>query len=241
VLMGALGGGGAILAIPLFIYGLGFAAHQATVAALLIVGIGALSGVLTHVRARHVAAPTGLAFGALGIGGSYLGPRLSAAVDEAVLLTAFAALVAVVAGLMAHTAWRGRREGQAPPRPGRWVAIIVSATTVGFLTGFFGVGGGFAIVPALTLVVGLEMPLAVGTSLLVILLNTLIALLLHGGVGQLPHPGLIAVFAAATIGGTWLGSALGSRASEKTLRLCFAALLAVVSVYTAARSIPMLR
>ncbi len=120
------------------------------------------------------------------------------------------------------------------------IKIVVAATAVGLLTGFFGVGGGFVIVPALVLALGFEMPVAVGTSLLVIAINSAAALLARlGGHSHLDWP-LLAVFTAAAIAGSLVGHRVASRARPARLTLAFAILLTGVAAYTAARSIPYL-
>lgn len=283
-LMGALGGGGAVVAVPLFVYVFAFDSAGATSSSLLIVAIGAAFGVLSHARRRNVRVGHGLVFGALGIGGAAVGTRLAHQVSQPVLLSAFAALLLVVAATMARSAVRtgtgagaGSGDGEAPDgrgrepadgnaqpasasrsrvRPGgdiappsvggtarpvrRWVGTLGAASVVGILTGFFGVGGGFVVVPALTLVLGLEMAVAVGTSLLVILINTASALVVRGGVTGVVDMPLVWTVAGAAIVGTAVGAAIGDRLPERVLRLGFAGFLVLVSAYTAYQSVPAL-
>ncbi|WP_280526817.1 sulfite exporter TauE/SafE family protein [Streptomyces chrestomyceticus] len=117
--------------------------------------------------------------------------------------------------------------------------IGVTATAVGLLTGFFGVGGGFVVVPALTLVLGLEMPVAVGTSLLVILVNSGTAFATRAGAGGLDWP-LLASFAACAALGSWLGNRLAARLRPQALSTAFASLVTVLAVSMAVTSIPRL-
>lgn len=235
VLMGALGGGGAILAIPLLVYVFGFTPAQATLASLVVVGIGAVPGVLT--QARTLDWRRGTLFGALGLAGAYGGRVLAQGLDERLLLLAFATLLLVVSSLMVRTARKGSvrvsRE-DASPHPSalrQGVALVGAATGVGFLTGFFGVGGGFAIVPALTLILGLSMGVAVGTSLLIILINSLVALAL--GAGALPSLdwAALAPLLATTIVGTLAGTWGGKRLPQPALQLAFALFLYAVAAY----------
>ena len=197
VLLGALGGGGSILTVPVLVYLLHQEPHAATAGSLLIVGITAAAGMIAHRRAGRVRLAPGIAFGVLGVAGSYAGTRLSSSVPPGLLLSLFAGLMlAAAAAMLRRRGTAGRREPAAgsPPvsvqasgrqpawRPGgstvlrRVLKIIAAATGVGLLTGFFGVGGGFVIVPALVLVLGFDMPAAVGTSLLVIAINSAAAL-----------------------------------------------------------------
>jgi uncharacterized protein len=115
----------------------------------------------------------------------------------------------------------------------------VTASAVGLLTGFFGVGGGFVVVPALTLVLGLEMPVAIGTSLLVILVNSLTALGTRAGTGALDWP-LLAGFAACAAIGSHLGNRLTTRLRPQTLTTAFAGLVTVLAVTMAATALPRL-
>lgn len=130
------------------------------------------------------------------------------------------------------------RSSASPAR--RAARVAAAATGVGLLTGFFGVGGGFVIVPALVLVLGFEMPAAVGTSLLVISINSAAALAarLGGGV-RLDWP-LLGVFTLAALAGALAGNRVASRVSASRLTAAFTALLIAVALYTLARSLPTL-
>jgi uncharacterized membrane protein YfcA len=122
----------------------------------------------------------------------------------------------------------------------RAVTIVAAATAVGLVTGFFGVGGGFVIVPALVLVLGFDMPAAVGTSLLVIAITSAAALVARlGGQPDLDWP-LLGLFTATAIAGSLAGNRLATKVDESTLRGAFVVLLLAVAVYTGARSIPYL-
>jgi len=118
--------------------------------------------------------------------------------------------------------------------------VLVTATAVGLLTGFFGVGGGFAVVPALVIALGFAMPVAVGTSLLVIVVNSASALLARAGQGIHPDWVLLGTFSLAAIVGSVLGGRVASRVAPRTLSRAFTALLVLVALYTAARSVPQL-
>ena len=121
----------------------------------------------------------------------------------------------------------------------RLAKVVLTATGVGLLTGFFGVGGGFVLVPALVLALSFPMPVAVGTSLLVIAVNSATALTARiSTIGtDLDWP-LIAGFTAAAVAGSLLGGRLTSRVHPTVLARTFAALLVVVALYTAARALP---
>ncbi len=110
--------------------------------------------------------------------------------------------------------------------------VLLAGTAVGLLTGFFGVGGGFVIVPALVLALGFTMPEAVGTSMLVIVVNSLVALGVRLGDGGIDWSAVIP-FAVSSVAGVVVGSRLAGRYDGASLQRWFAALLVVVAVYTA--------
>jgi uncharacterized membrane protein YfcA len=261
LLLGTLGGGGSILTVPVLVYLLRQSPHAATAGSLLIVGTTAAVGMIAHGRAGRVRLALGIALGVLGVAGSYAGTRLSAGVQPDLLLSLFAGLMLAAAAAMMRrprgTAARRERATGSPPaaarasgqrmawqRPGgsmilrRVLKIIVAATGVGLLTGFFGVGGGFVIVPALVLALGFDMPAAVGTSLLVIAINSAAALAARfGSLAGLDWP-LLGVFTAAALAGALAGSRVASRIDASRLSTAFTGLLIAVAAYSLARSLP---
>lgn len=251
VVMGALGGGGAILAVPVLVYVLHEDPRQATTSSLVVVGVSALVGAVGHLRGGRVRLLDGAVFGVLGMAGAWLGSRVASGIDPSLLMAAFAALLAVVAVTMLVRALRGRGEGGSGPAPvverdpfrvhwPRLTGLVVAASVVGLLTGFFGVGGGFMIVPALVLVLGFPMKIAVGTSLLVIAINSAAALAARLGTGARLDVPLVAAFTVAAIVGSLLGGRVTNAVRPKTLNLAFAALLVAVAAYTAWQSLPAL-
>ncbi len=250
VALGALGGGGAILTIPALIYLVGQDAKAATTGSLIIVGISSAIAMLSHHRAGRVRLAQGAVFGAIGVVGSYAGAKFSAAVPSTVLLSAFSVLMFVVAALM----WRRRRAaGAASLAPGNgarpaptdgarsaamWVRTVAVATGVGLLTGFFGVGGGFAIVPGLVLALGFTMPEAVGTSLLVIAINSATALVARMTTGVSIDWPVLLTFAALAVIGSLVGAEVAKRVDPRRLSLAFIVLLVAVGTYMAAMNIP---
>ncbi len=120
----------------------------------------------------------------------------------------------------------------------RAAKVVAAATVVGLLTGLFGVGGGFVVVPALVLVLGFDMPTAVGTSLLVIAINSAVALGVRiGNHAHLDWP-LLVIFTLAAIAGSFAGNRVASKVDATKLATAFSVLLIVVAFYTAARSVP---
>ncbi len=255
--MGALGGGGSILTVPVLVYLLGMDTLSATTGSLIIVGITAVFGVLAHRRGGNVRLLQGLVFGAIGVVGAVAGTRLALQVSPDVLLAGFSVLMLTVAALMftrrrvpAGGAGSGAERDTigadvpiisfAPiacscPRAAK---VVVAAVAVGLMTGFFGVGGGFLVVPALVLVLGFPMPAAVGTSLLIIAINSATALVARAGTGVEIDWAIIGPFTVAAVIGSLMGVRVAARARPGTLQIAFAVLITVVGVYTAARSIP---
>jgi uncharacterized membrane protein YfcA len=120
------------------------------------------------------------------------------------------------------------------------VRVVIAATVVGLVTGFFGVGGGFVVVPALVLALGFDMPAAVGTSLLVIAINSASALLSRLGTHASISDALLITFTAAAVAGAVAGSRIASKVRPERLAVAFAVLMIAIALYTAARSIPAL-
>ena len=240
--LGALGGGGSILTVPALVYLLGQSPHRATTASLIVVGAAALVGAAIHARGRRVRLRAGLLFGLLGVAGSYAGSRASAAVPANVLLAGFGLLMLAVAVVMIRhrLSWSvpvpaGRSRGGA----GQIILVAAAATGVGLVTGFFGVGGGFVVVPALVLVLGFDMPTAAGTSLVVIAVNSAAALAARAGHASLALDWpLIGAFAAAAVIGAVAGGSLAGRANPQWLSAAFTVLIVLVACYTLSRSLP---
>jgi uncharacterized membrane protein YfcA len=254
--LGALGGGGSVLAVPVLVYGLGQSAAQATTGSLLVVAVTSLAGAMTAYRSGNVLLTRGIVFGAVAIGGAAAGAKASGLVAEPVLLAAFAALLLVVAAVMAARQFRARRgqPGLGPQthagdpivtfRPSfachcpRALKMVVTATVVGLLTGFLGVGGGFIVVPALVLALGLPMAYAAGTSLVVITITSAVALAVRAGAGTHPSWGLVTLLTAVAVAGGWAGARLTARTDTSKLQAAFTVLLVLVAGYTAWRALP---
>ena len=240
--LGALGGGGSILTVPVLVYLLGQSPHQATTASLLVVGLAAVIGAITHARAGRARVRTGIVFGLLGVVGSYGGSLASAAVPASVLLAGFGVLMLVVAATMIlrrRMTSLSRPPGH--PRAGARRAAVVAATAtgVGLVTGFFGVGGGFVVVPALVLALGFDMPAAAGTSLIVVAVDSAAALAARAGQAMFALDWrLVIPFAAAAVLGTLAGTRVAGRVSPQRLSAAFTVLIILVAAYTVARSVP---
>jgi uncharacterized membrane protein YfcA len=238
--MGALGGGGSILTVPALVYVVGESARSATTASLVIVGVTAAAAVVGHGRAGRIRWGAGLALGAAGVAASFAGTALNARVDPDLLLGCFAVLMLVAAAAMlgrSRPETAGAPSAQPAPRHAGGVVaarVALVGLAVGFLTGFLGVGGGFLVVPALVLLLGYPMPIAVGTSLLVISLNSAVALIARAGTASF-HWSVIGPFTAAAVAGAVAGALLGHRVSGPRLTQAFAGLLLAVAGYVLVR------
>jgi uncharacterized membrane protein YfcA len=122
----------------------------------------------------------------------------------------------------------------------RALKVLVTATVVGLLTGFLGVGGGFVVVPALVLALGLPMKQAAGTSLVVIAVTSAAALAARVGSGVQPDWAPVLALTGAAVAGGWLGVRLAARTDPDRLAVAFTALVAAVAVGTAAYALPAL-
>ncbi|GGP78249.1 sulfite exporter TauE/SafE family protein [Streptomyces sindenensis] len=223
--LGALGGGGSVLAVPALIYLLGFSPASASTAALIIVTATSATALYAHARDGDVAWRTGALFALAGIGPAFLAGAAAGHLPAAVLTGAFAVVASLAALRMLRPAATGTPERVRPVR------AAGAGAGLGAVTGLLGVGGGFLAVPALVGVLGLRMKQAVGTSLLVITVNSLAALTSRTGTGGELRWEVIAPFAGAAILGAWDGKRLASRITGRTLQRVFAfVLLAVAAV-----------
>ncbi len=257
--LGALGGGGSILAVPVLVYALGQSPAQATTGSLVVVGVTSLAGAVAARRAGNVLLGRGVAFGLVATGGAVAGARASTVVAEPVLLAAFAVLMLAVGALLAVRQWRGRHAvvTDRPERTGlddpiitfsptfacqcpRALKVLVTATAVGLLTGFLGVGGGFLVVPALLVALSLPMEHAAGTSLVVITITSSVALVARSGSGVAPDWWPVIVLTASAAVGAVAGSRIADRADTRWLSAAFTGLVLAVAVLTASQALPAL-
>ncbi|TQJ36968.1 sulfite exporter TauE/SafE family protein [Streptomyces sp. NBC_00080] len=223
--LGGLGGGGSVLAVPALIYLVHFTPAQATTASLIIVTLTSVTALAGHARDGNVAWRTGLLFAAAGIVPAVIAGAAAGHLPNAVLTLAFAVIAALAAVRMLRPA---RTEPSGPVNPRKAGA---AGAGLGAVTGFLGVGGGFLAVPALVGVLGLTMRRAVGTSLLVITINSMAALTARAGSGAHLDWVVIAPFTAAAILGAWDGKRLSKKLNGQTLQRLFAYVLLAVAVF----------
>ena len=231
--LGLLGAGGSILTVPVFVYVLGFAAKPAIAMSLPVIGTTSLVGALSHWRSGNVQLRTALLFGGVAMAGAYSGARLAVHVSGAVQLTllGIAMLGAAVAMFRGIVPAPGEQVAGTlrPPRSRRSLALIAATGLgIGMLTGLVGVGGGFLVVPALVLLARLPMSQAIGTSLVVIAMNTASGALGYIGQVELPWRFLF-LFTAIAVGGILVGSHIVRFVSQRALRRGFAVLLVLMS------------
>lgn len=235
VSLGLLGGGGSILTLPILVYVAGMDTKAAIASSLLVVGVTSAVAVVSHARAGRVQWRTGLLFGLAGMAGAYAGGWLGQFIPDGVLLVAFAVLMMVTAvGML-----RGRRAGSTPAPHGHvpTVRVIVQGILVGLVTGILGAGGGFLIVPALTLLVGLSMPVAVGTSLLVIAMNTASGLVAHLTSVTIDWK-LAAMVTLAAVIGSLVGGRFASRIHPDALRRAFGWFVLAMAAFIIVQELP---
>jgi uncharacterized membrane protein YfcA len=242
--LGLTGGGGSIFAVPLLIYGLGIPVRTAIGLSLASVGVTAGFGAALRLRDREVEILAGVVFAVGGMSFAPLGGWLGHFVPERILLSGFAILMSYVGWRM----WRGKAEVAIEPgpcvhRPGAglraacYVRLVAAGAVAGLLSGLFGVGGGFIIVPALIYVVGTPIHRAVATSLLVIFfisLSGVVAAVSHGQ--EFPMP-VSALFVFGGFIGMLVGNGVRSRLNDAVLRQVFAIAMWIVGAYLLAKNL----
>jgi uncharacterized protein len=231
--LGALGGGGSMLAVPAMIYLLGFSPAAATTAALVVVTLTSVTALVTHARGGAVRWREGALFAAAGLVPAAIGGAVSGRLPAGVLMGAFAVVAVLAAVRMLRPSASVRPDG-VPVRTSR---VARAGAGLGAVTGVLGVGGGFLAVPALVNVVGLRMRAAVGTSLLVITVNSLAALAARAGTSVDFDWGAVAPFAATAVLGAWDGRRLAAKVSAGALQRTFAVALLAVAAFMLADAV----
>jgi uncharacterized protein len=247
--LGLLGAGGSILTVPVLVYLVGEAPKLAVAESLAIVGAIAAAGALPHARKGLVAWSTVLLFSLPGMMGSYVGAVGAKFVTGRAQLATFSVLMLVAGVLMMRPP-----KWQETPRTRLWIASVLSRYVgtrvqafadglligtegflIGIITGFLGVGGGFLIVPALVLMVGLPIHLAVGTSLATIALNSAVGFYksaqILSSLNLRLNLGVIATFIVIGVTGSLIGGAICHRLPQRQLRRLFAWFVLAMGLY----------
>jgi uncharacterized membrane protein YfcA len=229
--LGLLGGGGSILTVPALVYVLGIDAKPAIAMSLAIVGVTSLIGAALHRRLGNVRLDVAAAFGLVAMLGAYAGATFAASLSGATQLALLAIVMLAAAVSMLRSAHVESPAGASP----RLAVLMPVGFGVGVLTGLVGIGGGFLIVPSLVLLARLPMRQAVGTSLLVIAMNS--AAGLAGYLGAVPLDwAFLATFTAVAAVGAVAGTALGVRVPQPALKRGFAVFLLVVGGFVLYRN-----
>ncbi|TVS16409.1 MAG: sulfite exporter TauE/SafE family protein [Planctomycetaceae bacterium] len=250
--LGLTGGGGAIFAVPLLVYGLGVPAREAVGISLAAVGATSLVGFLQRWRAGQVEIGTGLLFAVAGMVGAPLGSWIAGRLPETMLLLLFAGLMVIVAIRMWQSspaaasaeailaAQDNSADGPTCRRDATGTLILTSPCallllTVGLLTGLlaglFGVGGGFVIVPALILFSSMSIHRAVGTSLMVIALISVSGVTAHLAAGRDIPLDITGLFLLGGLAGLFAGQAISKRLSSTVLQRVFVVAILAVAGY----------
>jgi hypothetical protein len=232
--VGTLGGGGSVLAIPVLVYVLGESVHQATTTSLLVVAAAALAGGVGHSQTGSICWRHAALIGPAAIVGVAAGTAANRVVGSGLLLGLFALVVLAAAG----ATWRGvdhdetarsRAPVDCPPLAA--VRAASAGLLVGWLTGFFGVGGGFVVVPMLAIALHLSIRSAIGTSLVIVSGISTAGLAAHLLSGAELDPVVTGVMSGACAAGAAAGATLAPRASAQALGRGFAVLLGLVGLY----------
>ena len=254
-ILGMLGGGGGIIAVPLLV-ALGQPVVAASTMSLVVVGVGAAAALVPHQRAGRVDWRIGLTFGALGAVGAVVGARLSTVIPDNALLLGFSVLVVLGAVAMLRAGRRARDAarlsaaagielddtGAAPTTddgaatPVRVdLRVVLLASGVGLVTGLFGVGAGFVVVPALVAAMHLPIKRATATGLVVIVINSAVAL--TAKIGELQDIPSTLELAAVTALFAVVGALVSRRVPGWILSTAFGSLMILVAIYTVGRAL----
>jgi uncharacterized membrane protein YfcA len=230
LLLGLLGGGGSVLAVPMFVYGLDMPPAQAVAASLAVVGVTSLVGAVSYWRAGLVDVRRGLIVGGLAMGGGYAGAAIAARIGGPAQLLVFIVvlLTAAVAMLTRRTPSHVAVTETAPVTRRRLLIIAAAAAAIGVLTGVVGIGGGFLFVPALVLLARMPMPQAIGTSLLVIAMNAAAATIGYVGRVAIPWDAALFVTGVAVVG-VLAGGRVACLVPQRALQRAFGVVLLLVA------------
>ncbi len=231
LIVGGVGGGGAILALPVLVYVLGEGVGPASTASLIVVAVAAAVGAGALAFRGHVCWRLALTFSAPAAVGSLLGAIASTGVSPPVLILSFVPVMLVAAA----GTWRRGDEADADEKGDcpalSWTRILVAGLGVGMLTGFFGVGGGFLIVPVLTLWLYTSIRRAVATSLVILTLTGVAALASHLATGSGLNVPVTIALACSTGVGALAGTMVGRRLPQQHLAHAFAVVVAAIALF----------
>ena len=231
LVVGAVGGGGGVLGLPVLIYILGQSVGPASTASLIVVAVAAGVGAGALALRGHVCWRIALTFTVPAAAGTLLGTLGNHAVSPKVLILAFVPVMFAASLATWARAIRTTSEETGACPPTQWGPTVLGGLGVGVLTGFFGVGGGFMIVPVLTLWLGFTFRRAVATSLVILTLTGLAALASHLAVGAEIDVPITLALSVSTAAGALVGSILAQRVAQAALGRAFALVVALLGVF----------
>lgn len=225
ILLGLLGGGGSILTVPVLVYLADLSTKSAIITSLIVVAITSSIAVINYARTDRVCWITGITFGAAGMLGAFSGGRISAYIPDTILLVLFAVVMLIASTAMLKSRkisekTEHRQEKNFCPLDLPVSAILFDGLLVGLVTGLVGVGGGFLLVPALTILAGLPIQAAIGTSLFIIVLQSAAALAGHANHMSIDIP-LTVIITSCAIVGSYAGFRLSSKINAYYLKKGF--------------------
>lgn len=237
LVLGTLGSGGSILTVPVLVYLFQQPEKVAIAGSLAVVGSISFAGAIPYAARRMIEWRAVALFGLPGMVAAYGGAWIGRYIPGTLQLLLFAIIVLLAAALMLRP-----RPLAAPHPPKSWWALSIAGIGVGLMTGLVGVGGGFMIVPALVLLIGLPIHRAVGTSLCIIVLNAFAGFHKYLGVLHARHLALdwtvLGAIAAIGIAGSLVGNAIGRRMPQAQLKRVFAVFLLIMGAYIIWRTVP---
>lgn len=228
--LGFVGAGGAMLSVPILMYGFGYDAKSATTAALAIVFLAALSGAIPKARKGQILYRDALVIVGLGLVTNFGFATIADDLTDSFISTGFAAVL-ILAGLSMLRSPKFSDHTRMPIS-----ILIVISLVIGSITGLFGIGGGFLAIPVLVLFFGTPPAIAAGTSLLIIALNSFISFLGHHALWESVEWHIPIFIGASAVVIAQFASHYSSKTPQDTLRKAFAYLLLAISVFTLAQT-----
>ncbi len=242
LLLGLLGGGGSILTVPMLVYLLHIEPKIAILTSFVVVGSSGLMALIPHARRSSVCWKSGLFFGLSGMAGAFVGGRFAVHFSSDLLMSLFG-LISLSTGLLmlrraksANQSAAGQLQISVCPLRAPYFRLLFDGFFVGSVTGMVGVGGGFIIVPALTLLVGLPMQGAVGTSLMIIVMNAIAGLTGFSQHAELDWP-LTAIVTAGALLGSAVGGVVSGYVKPAWLRRVFGLMVVSIGIYVLTQSV----
>ena len=232
--LGLMGGGGSILTVPILVYILKMDPKLSIALSLAIVGATSLIGSYGHYKKGNIHLKVAIIFGPFAMLGTFIGAKLSVYFSAAIQLILFAIIMMIASIFM----YKGRKESQQIEKSSYNIALIIfEGIVVGIVTGIVGVGGGFLIVPALVLIAGIPMKMAVGTSLLIISLKSITGFIGYYDQLTIPWP-FLGTFIVFTGFGIIIGSKLVDHIPAKKLKKIFAIFLLIMGSAIIYKEVP---